>query len=67
MALTRDFKESVKARVQRHPAFRRELRREGVETMLNSDVKTGITVVRNYINATIGFVEEEFRALPRRC
>ena len=57
MALTRDFKETIKARVQRDPAFRRELLREGVETMLNGDVETGKTVLRNYINATVGFVE----------
>jgi hypothetical protein len=41
MALTRDFKETIKARVQRVPAYRRELLREGVETMLNGDVETG--------------------------
>ena len=57
MALTRDFKETVKARVQRDPAFRRELLREGVETMLNGDVDTGKNVLRNYINATVGFGE----------
>ena len=55
MALTRDFKETIKARVERDPAFRRELLREGVETMLNGDVETGKTVLRNYINATVGF------------
>jgi len=57
MALTRDFKETIKARVQRDPAFRRELLREGVEAMLNGDVETGKTVLRDYINATVGFGE----------
>ena len=57
MALTRDFRQTIKARVQRDPAFRRELLREGVETMLNGDVETGKTVLRNYINATVGFIE----------
>jgi DNA-binding phage protein len=57
MALTRDFKETVRARVQRDPAFRRELLLEGVETMLNGDVETGKTVLRDYINATIGFID----------
>ena len=57
MDLTRDFKESIKARVQRDPAFRRELLREGVETMLNGDVETGKTVLRDYVNATVGFGE----------
>ncbi len=57
MALTRDFKETVRARVQRDPAFRRELLREGVESFLTGDVETGKTVLRDYINATIGFHE----------
>jgi len=57
MALTRDFKETVRARVQRDPAFRRELLREGVESFLTGDVETGKSVLRDYINATIGFNE----------
>jgi len=57
MALTRDFKETVRARVQRDPAFRRELLREGVESFLAGDVETGKSVLRDYINATIGFHE----------
>jgi DNA-binding phage protein len=57
MALTRDFKETVKARAQRDPDFRRELLREGVESLLNGDIETGKTVLRDYINATVGFIE----------
>jgi DNA-binding phage protein len=57
MALTRDFKETVRARVQRDPAFRRELLREGVESFLAGDVEAGKSVLRDYINATIGFHE----------
>src|SRR5271154_5673901 len=57
MALTRDFKKIVQARVQRDPAFRRELLREGVENLLLGDVETGKTILRDYINATVGFSE----------
>jgi DNA-binding phage protein len=57
MALTRDFKATVRDRVQRDPAFRRELLREGVESFLAGDVETGKIVLRDYINATIGFHE----------
>ncbi len=57
MPLTRDFKETVRARVQRDPAFRRELLREAVESFLTGDVETGKTILRDYINATIGFAE----------
>ncbi len=55
MALTRDFKETIQARAQRDPAFRKELLREGVESFLAGDVETGKTVLRDYIHATVGF------------
>ncbi len=55
MALTRDFKETVQARAQRDPAFREGLLREGVECLLSGDVDTGKVVLRDYINATVGF------------
>jgi DNA-binding phage protein len=57
MPLTRDFKETIRARVQRDPAFRKELLREGIECFLSGDVETGKTVLRDYINATVGFAE----------
>jgi len=55
MALTRDFKETIQARARRDPAFRKALLREGVECLLAGDVETGKTVLRDYINATVGF------------
>ena len=55
MGLTRDFKETVLARAERDPAFREGLLKEGVECLLSGDVDTGKVVLRDYINATIGF------------
>lgn len=55
MALTRDFKDTVKARVSSDPAFRAALLTEAVELLLSGDVETGKAVLRDYINATIGF------------
>ena len=55
MALTRDFKETVKDRVERDPAFREELLKEGIECLLTGDLDTGKAILRDYINATIGF------------
>ena len=55
MTLTRDFKETVKARIEHDEAFREALLREGVECLLSGDVDTGKAVLRDYINATIGF------------
>lgn len=55
MALTRDFKETVKARVERDPKFRAALLTEAVQEMLNGDMDVGKAVLRDYINATVGF------------
>ncbi len=57
MPLTRDFKETIRARAARDPKFRKELLREGVECMLAGDTATGKTILRDYINATVGFSE----------
>src|SRR3989304_8185660 len=55
MALTRDFKETVVARIQKDARFRRALLAEAVETLLDGDLGTGKALLRDYINATIGF------------
>ncbi len=57
MVLTRDFRQTIQARAQRDPAFRKELLRQGIESFLSGDVKTGKSVLRDYINATIGFAD----------
>ena len=55
MPLTRSFKETVKARVQWDPAFRDALLTEGIDALLAGDVDTGKAILRDYVNATIGF------------
>ena len=55
MALTRSFKETVKARAERDLAFRDALLTEAVDQFLAGDLNTGKAVLRDYINATIGF------------
>jgi DNA-binding phage protein len=57
MALTRDFKETIRARVKRDPGFRRALLREGIENFLAGDVETGKIILRDFINATLGFTK----------
>ncbi|MEP6593032.1 MAG: transcriptional regulator [Acidobacteriota bacterium] len=57
MPLTKDFKATVQARVARDPKFRKELLRESVECLLAGDLETGKALLRDYINATIGFEE----------
>jgi hypothetical protein len=55
MPLTKDFKETVRDRMQRDPKFRTELLREAIECLVSGDVDTGKAVLRDYINGTIGF------------
>ncbi|MEE4602695.1 MAG: hypothetical protein V2J65_15550 [Desulfobacteraceae bacterium] len=55
MALTIDFKDTIKNRIARDSAFREELLKEGIECLLIGDVDTGKAILRDYINATIGF------------
>lgn len=56
MALTKSFNETVKSRIQQSDKFRRALLREAVSCMIAGDVETGKSVLRKYINGTIGFV-----------
>ena len=55
MTLTRDCKETVWARVQRDLGFREALLCEGIENLLSGDVETGKIILRDFINATVGF------------
>lgn len=55
MPLSRSFKETVKARAERDEAFRNALLTEGVDALLAGDADTGKAILRDYINATIGF------------
>ncbi len=55
MALTRDFKETIKARAERDAAFREALLTEAIEQLLGGNLKVGKAVLRDYINATVGF------------
>ncbi len=57
MALTRDFKDTIRARAARDSKFRRELLREAVECMFAGDTATARVILRDYINATVGFSE----------
>jgi hypothetical protein len=55
MALTKDFRETIRERAQQEPRFRTALLREAIELMLSGDEKTGRAILRNYINATVAF------------
>jgi DNA-binding phage protein len=55
MTLTRDFRETVQARVKRDPVYRRGLLSEALERLLSGEVALGKELLRDYINAAVGF------------
>lgn len=57
MALTRDFKETVAARARRDPRFREALFTEAINAYLGGDTAAGKAILRDLVNATVGFEE----------
>ncbi len=55
MALTRSFKETIMADMKQNPGFREAKLREGIDALLCGELEVGRDVLRDYINATIGF------------
>jgi len=55
MPLTRDFRDTVRARAERDPAFRKALFQGAVQALLQGNVDEGRMTLRAYINATTGF------------
>jgi DNA-binding phage protein len=55
MPLSRSFKEFVKSRIEHDPKFRQAMFQEAVQTLIDGDVDTAKAVLRDFINATIGF------------
>jgi len=57
MALTREFRESIRVRAERDPAFRKALFTEALNAYLTGEEATGKAVLKDLIDATIGFEE----------
>ena len=55
MALTRTFRETIQARAQSDARFRRALLTEAVNELLAGDLAGGKAMLRDYVNATLGF------------
>jgi hypothetical protein len=56
MGTTKDFNETVRADLQNSAEYRRSFLREAVGCVVSGDVETGKSVLRKYINGTVGFV-----------
>jgi hypothetical protein len=57
MPLGKSFNETVKSQLRKSSGFRRALLREAVACMIAGDVDTGKSVLRKYINGTVGFIK----------
>jgi hypothetical protein len=57
MTLTKSFDETVKQHLRKNAGFRRALLKEAIGCMIAGDVETGKSVLRKYINGTVGFVK----------
>jgi DNA-binding phage protein len=57
MALTKAFRETVYERAQRDAGFRKALLTEAMNAYLGGEEATGKAVLRDVINATIGFAQ----------
>lgn len=55
MALTRDFKETVTSRAAADPDFAKALLDEAVTLFLNGEPDTARLILRDLVNATVGF------------
>ncbi|MGL5836056.1 MAG: DNA-binding protein [Waterburya sp.] len=57
MTITRDFKETINARVKKEPEFAKALLDEAVSLFLNGEPETARLILRDLVNATTGFEE----------
>jgi hypothetical protein len=55
MALTREYKETIRERVQKDPEFAQALLNEALTLFLNGEPETARLILRDLVNSTIGF------------
>lgn len=55
MPLGRNFRDTVQARAKHDAAFRQGLLSDAIDSFLSGEVSLGKELLRDYINATIGF------------
>lgn len=55
MALTREFKDTIVTRAQHDRRFREALFTEAMNAYLGGDTGTGKSILRDLVNATVGF------------
>ena len=54
-AATKSFKETVRARAMGDPDFRLAFIREAIAKLVDGDVESGLSILGDYVNATVGY------------
>jgi DNA-binding phage protein len=57
MITTRDYSETVIARIKREPEFARRLYAEAINSFLEGETAVGLSILRDLVNAEITFKE----------
>lgn len=55
MALTRDYKETILARIKRNPKYARALYAEAVNSLLEGETEVGLSMLRDLVHAGVSF------------
>ena len=55
MAITREFRVTLLERAQKDKEFRQAMLKEGIDALLAGELETGKAILRDYINASVGF------------
>ncbi len=67
MALTREFKESIRERAEIDAEYRKLLLGEGLECLKSGEFEVGKSLLRDYINATLGLTKTTDRSATPDC
>jgi DNA-binding phage protein len=57
MSITRDYKETINERIKRDPEFTAAMLDEAITLFLNGEPQVARLVLRDLVNATVGFEE----------
>ena len=55
MAITREFRATLLERARKDAGFGQAMLKEGIDALLAGDLETGKAILRDYINAAVGF------------
>ena len=57
MNFTKDINDTIREKLQLHSEFRRAYLREAITSLLTGEIEVGKSMLRKYINGTVGFVQ----------